>query len=65
MIGETTRVHRGNEVIEMALCSWMRFGLSTSRNGAMGEVVALEFEQQQEINEATRVHRGTEVIDIP
>jgi len=37
--------------------------LSTSRNGAIGEVVLLVFEQQQEIGEATRVHGGNEVID--
>jgi hypothetical protein len=35
------------------------------RNGAIGEVVTLEFEQQQKIGEATRVHHGNEIIDNP
>jgi hypothetical protein len=39
--------------------------LFTSRNGAIGKVVRIEFEQQQEINEATKVHRKNEVVDNP
>jgi hypothetical protein len=42
----------------------MRFGLSTSRNGAIGKVVQVGFEQQPEIDEATRIHRGNEIIDM-
>jgi hypothetical protein len=34
-------------------------------NGAIGEVVGLGFEQQQEIREITIVHEGNEVIDKP
>ncbi len=30
----------------------------------IGEVLGVEFEQQQEIGEATRVHRRNEVIDM-
>jgi hypothetical protein len=37
-IGEATRVHRRNEIIDKPWCRWMWFGLSTSRNGAIGEV---------------------------
>jgi hypothetical protein len=39
--------------------------LSTSRNGAIGEVVYIDLEGQQEIGEATRMHKGNEVIDMP
>jgi hypothetical protein len=63
-IGETTRMHQGNEVIDMAWCRWMWIGLSTSRNGAFGEVVALGFEQQQVIGEATKMHWRNEVIGM-
>jgi hypothetical protein len=42
---------------------WILFGLSTSRDGAIGKVVTLGLEQQQEIGEATKVHQENEVVD--
>jgi hypothetical protein len=55
-IGEATKVHRRNELVDIPSCTWILFGSSTSRNGAIGKVVPLGFEQQQEIGEATKVH---------
>jgi hypothetical protein len=34
-----------------------------STNGAIGEVVYIDFEGQQEIGEATKLHQGNEVIN--
>jgi hypothetical protein len=39
--------------------------LSTSRSGAIGKVVYIDLEEQQEIGEATGVHQGNEVVDMP
>ncbi len=56
-------MHRRNELVDIPSCMWILFGLSTSRDGAIGKVVTLGLEQQQEIGEATKVHQENEVVD--
>jgi hypothetical protein len=47
-------MHQGNEIIDRAWFRWMWFWLSPWSNGAIGKVVQLGFELQQEIGEVTR-----------
>ncbi len=64
-IGEATRVHQANEIIDKPYRRWMQFGLSPSRNEGIEKLLGLELERQQEIGGTTRVHRGNEVLTNP
>ncbi len=58
------RVHRGNEVINMAWCRWMWFGLSPSSNGAIREVIHLDLRINTRLVKLEKCI-GNEVIDMP